>query len=122
MLKILLVDDDASQRRLFEYNAQLMEDIRLMAVDQFTAQVMNWLYYDLIVVDVMMPVIDGAELSRQFIEKYGDSLPPIVLLSAMPQSELQKFAEGLPVQCLTKSGNPKRILKNITSLAMVQAS
>jgi two-component system chemotaxis response regulator CheY len=38
--------------------------------------------FDLIIVDLMMPVMDGAEFIKAAREKYGDILPPIFVCSS----------------------------------------
>jgi len=79
MLKILIAEDDRELRQLFShvlskngYNVKGVGNGR-EALDALDAE-----YYDLIISDIMMPVMDGYELVRQLRES-GSSIPVLMI-------------------------------------------
>ena len=81
MLKILIVEDDWELRQLFSHvltkNGYAVTGVcngqeGLDALDQG--------YYDLIISDVMMPVMDGFEMVRQLRESGGAT--PVLMITA----------------------------------------
>ena len=53
--------------------------------------------YDLIFMDIMMPVMDGMEATREVIARYGDARPRIVALTAraLPEDQQRVLANGV---------------------------
>jgi CheY-like chemotaxis protein len=79
--KILLVEDDESQRQL--YHDELTEvgyEVRLAANGQEALDQLEKYRPDLIILDIVMPVMDGMEALGRIIRKYRDV--PIVLNTA----------------------------------------
>ncbi|MEL6611045.1 MAG: response regulator [Bacteroidota bacterium] len=50
--------------------------------------------YDLVLLDVMLPEIDGADIAREIRETYGDR-PFVVGISALPQSQRRCIEAGM---------------------------
>ncbi|HET7797541.1 MAG TPA: SpoIIE family protein phosphatase, partial [Nevskia sp.] len=87
-LKVLVVDDTATNRQILRvflsklgYRVELAED-GAQAVEQFTA----W-NPDIVLMDVMMPVMDGYEAARIIKKICGDRWVPIVFVSALDKEE-----------------------------------
>ncbi|MCH5285821.1 MAG: response regulator transcription factor [Christensenellaceae bacterium] len=79
MFRILIVEDDAELRQLFQhvltrngYDASGVSDGR-KALDALAAD-----YYDMIISDIMMPVMDGYELVRSMRES-GINIPVMMI-------------------------------------------
>lgn len=53
--------------------------------------------YDLIFMDLQMPVLDGLEATRMLVEQHGEGLPPVVAMTANAFTEDQErcFAAGM---------------------------
>jgi len=79
MLKILIAEDDRELRQLFSHvlskNGYIVKGVGngREALDALDAE-----YYDLIISDIMMPVMDGYELVRQLRES-GSSIPVLMI-------------------------------------------
>jgi len=87
-LRVLVVDDTATNRQILAaflkklgYTVGLAED-GARAVAMFAAEI-----YDLVIMDVMMPVMDGYEATRRIKALCGDRWVPVVFLSALDKDE-----------------------------------
>lgn len=92
--KVLVVDDTLVNRMILQkYLSQNGADVVLAedgqkAVEQYTAT-----KPDIILMDVMMPVMDGYEATRHIKKLAGDYWVPVVFLSALDQES--NLVEGL---------------------------
>ena len=83
MATILIVDDNPANRRLMSSLLQPLEHRLLEATDGTAAlQMVQHDPPDLIVADVMMPVMDGHELLRHMREKPDTRRIPVVFVTA----------------------------------------
>ncbi len=87
-LQVLVVDDTATNRQIlavflkkFGHRVDMAED-GAQAVEMFVAN-----DYDLVVMDVMMPVMDGYEATRRIKAASGDRWVPVIFLSALDKDE-----------------------------------
>lgn len=87
-LHVLVVDDTATNRQIlsvflkkFGHRVDLAVD-GAQAVEMFGAN-----HYDLVVMDVMMPVMDGYEATRRIKAACGDRWVPVIFLSALDKDE-----------------------------------
>ena len=90
MLKILIAEDDRELRQLFSHvlgkNGYIVKGVGngREALDALDAE-----YYDLIISDIMMPVMDGYELVRQLRE--SGSTAPVMMITAKGEfSDMQQ--------------------------------
>ena len=85
-MRVLVVDDDPSIRAMLEY-ALYFEDFQVdCAPDGETAlEMLRTLRPDVILLDVMMPRIDGLEVARRIREDAALEHIPVVMLSAKTQ-------------------------------------
>ncbi|MDD5249813.1 MAG: SpoIIE family protein phosphatase [Rhodocyclaceae bacterium] len=87
-LKVLVVDDTATNRQILQvFLRKLGYDVVFavdgaQAVEQFAAA-----QPDLVLMDVMMPVMDGFEATRRIRQLCGSHWVPIVFLSALDKEE-----------------------------------
>ena len=112
---LLVVDDDERIRKLLKEYLVNEGFIISTADSAITAnEKMKILDFDLIILDVMMPNVDGFEFTNQIRET---SQTPIILLTA--KSEIDSKIEGLEIGAddyVTKPFNPKELLLRINSI------
>lgn len=96
--RVLVVDDTATNRQILAvflrklgHNADLAEN-GAVAVDMFAARP-----YDLVIMDVVMPVMDGYEATRRIKALCGDRWVPVIMLSALDRDE--SLVTGLDSGC-----------------------
>lgn len=116
MVHILVVEDDLHTRRLLETVLKQEGFLVSTAMDGVQAlETMERQKIDLIVLDVMMPNMDGFELTRQLRES-GD-MRPILMVSAkqLPQDRKQGFIVGTD-DYMTKPVDEEEMLLRIRAL------
>jgi CheY-like chemotaxis protein len=114
-VRILLVEDSDDLRRLFarilrNFGCDVVEapdgPAALKAVAGFSP--------DLVVTDVMMPAMDGAELIRRLREMPGLTSIPVVAITADDTGEAERRARAAgAADFLLKPIDPGRLLERI---------
>jgi CheY-like chemotaxis protein len=75
---------------------------------------------DLILMDVMMPVIDGIEVTRQLKENDSTKNIPIILLSAAAQSEMvEKGLNSGAIDYISKPFEPEQVKNAIQQVLKI---
>lgn len=82
MAHILVVDDEPAMLQLIRRVLEKDDHISTLVSDATTVPTMNFSYFDLILLDIMMPGLDGFDLCRQ-IRSHVDC--PILFLTAKTQ-------------------------------------
>jgi len=86
--RVLVVDDTATNRQILAHFLKKLGHTVELAVDgadavaKFTAQPS-----DIVIMDVMMPVMDGYEATRRIKALSGDRWVPVIFLSALDKDE-----------------------------------
>ncbi len=96
MFKILIVDDDKNTRFFIK------EALELEGYEVFTAndgeqalEVYDKEYIDLVIVDIMMPNMDGYELTRELRSTNKDLLILMISAKQLPEDRKKGFKEGI---------------------------
>lgn len=116
MFRILVVDDDKNTRRLMR---AVLEDARYeveTAADGADAlRVMDTAHIDLVVLDIMMPNMDGYELTKTLRASNSDL--PILMVSAkqLPEDRKRGFLVGTD-DYMTKPVDEEEMLLRIKAL------
>ena len=116
MFHILVADDDKNTRRLMR--AVLESDGYTVATaenGQAALEMMDREYFDLVVLDIMMPVMDGYELTRTLRENRSDL--PILMVTAkqLPDDRYKGFLVGTD-DYITKPIDRQEMLLRIKAL------
>jgi len=96
-LNILAADDTDTNRRLLErFVARAGHDITVVCDGREAVDFCELMRPDLILMDVMMPDMDGLEATRQIRKLFGDHWVPIIFLTAKtdPEDVLEGLAAG----------------------------
>lgn len=115
-IKLLLCEDDANLGSLLsQYFAAKGYDVDLCVNGQLGWEAYSKGRYDLLVLDVMMPLKDGFTLAREIRKQ--DDRTPIIFLSAkaMKQDTIQGFQSGAD-DYLTKPFSMEELLLRVSAV------
>ena len=116
MFEILVAEDDKNARRLFQI---VLEEngfrVHTAANGQEAMDILDKEYIDLVVLDVMMPRMDGYEFTRQL--RTANSNLPILMVSAkqLPEDKKKGFLMGTD-DYMTKPVDHEEMLLRIRAL------
>jgi DNA-binding response OmpR family regulator len=118
MTKVLVVDDEAPIRLLCRVNLEAEKMEVLEAADGETGlEIARTEKPDVVLLDVMMPGIDGWQVAERLLEDEATSQIPLVFLTA--RAELRDRARGLElggVDYITKPFNPVELASIVEGL------
>ena len=115
--RILVVDDDQVIQQLLKVNLELEGYQVAVASDgQEALDLFGGFQPHLVLLDIMMPKLDGWEVARQLRDREGGPVP-IVLLSARAQeSDVQKGNDLGVAAYVTKPFDPIQLLDLVAGL------
>jgi sigma-B regulation protein RsbU (phosphoserine phosphatase) len=116
--KVLLVDDDASLIRIFEYNLTkagfecVVAESAEEALDR-----MKTFMPDLIISDIMMPGTDGFQFRRQLLKDEKLKTIPFIFLTARGEEEdiLEGYEFGI-TDYVVKTAGPKLVVAKVNAI------
>ncbi|HET8787890.1 MAG TPA: response regulator [Actinomycetes bacterium] len=119
--RILVVDDDQVIQQLLKVNLELEGYAVEVASDGEEALALfDRFHPDLVLLDIMMPKLDGWEVARRLAGTTGGP-PPIVLLSARAQeSDVQKGNDLGVAAYVTKPFDPIQLLHLVAGIIAQQ--
>jgi DNA-binding response OmpR family regulator len=118
MAKILIIDDDTQTTKLLE-GIVALDGHKAVSVNNSASavEVANSTLPDVILLDIMMPGINGIELCRIFHSTTELKHIPIIMVSALNDTGSQKDAFNAGAKdFLTKPVLPKVLLNKINAL------
>lgn len=118
-IKILVADDEKDIRRLISFVLQKNGYNVVEAVNGAQAiQIAKTENPDIVLLDVMMPQVDGFEVCRQLRSNPATNKTPILMLSAKSQSSdiMDALLLGAAYY-LVKPFTPKDLLEKVSELA-----
>jgi DNA-binding response OmpR family regulator len=117
-LRILVADDDAVILRLLQVNFGLEGfEVQTAIHGEDALERAKEMCPDVILLDVMMPGLDGWEVCRRLKEDEALAKTPVVFLSARAQDEDRQRGYDLGVAAyVTKPFDPSRLIKLVRGL------
>ncbi len=114
MKKILIIDDDYAIRELLALTLESGYEILKLENGKMALDFIKEQKPDLIILDIMMPGIDGFEVCRQIKEDELTRKIPVIILTAKHQVEDLKAAIKADVdEFITKPFEPDMLLKRV---------
>ncbi|MGI9886422.1 response regulator [Vibrio chagasii] len=98
-VSVLLVDDSQLNMRITSTQLQSFGvsstccETATEALELVSESVENASPYDLVLIDKVMPSIDGFQLARNLIERFGKACPKLVMISADPRKQDEMHAK-----------------------------
>ena len=119
---VLIVDDNATNRRIlramvgqWDMRPTTVEDGR-SAILQIRRAHAAGEPFRLILLDAMMPEMDGYTLAQRITDEFGGSAPPVIILSSAGQLGDHAKDQGLGAILLTKPVKQSDLLKMILTI------
>jgi CheY-like chemotaxis protein/nitrogen-specific signal transduction histidine kinase len=111
-LRLLIVDDNPTNCRILSLQVSKWGMIPRVAAT--AAQALEWLrageHFDLAILDMQMPDMDGLMLASEIRKLPGTMMIPLVLLTSMGvRSDQPEFAQAAFSSCLTKPIKPAQL-------------
>lgn len=132
-MKVLLVEDDAISLQILklilsDYSDCDEAENGKVAVEKYKASLENGTPYDLICLDIMMPVMDGQaalrEIRRIEAEKGvgGRDLVKVMMMTALkdPKNVMEAFVKGSCEAYLVKPILPDKIVQVLVDFGLVE--
>ncbi len=116
--RILIVDDDPVILRLLKVNFE-MEGFSVLIAENgpIGLQLAEHHQPDIILLDVMMPVMTGLEVAEQLHSRESTRLIPIVFVSAKAQSiDIKAGMDSGAVGYITKPFDPVELVQTVEGL------
>ena len=113
--KILIVDDDANIRAILKYRLE-KEDfaVRLASNGLDALEQIDRETPDLVVLDLMMPKMDGLELLRRLRETPQTEDTPVIVLTALGHSAYSERSRELgAISLMEKPFSPRDLVQEI---------
>jgi two-component system response regulator ResD len=118
--KILLVEDDMAIREAFSIILQLGGDCEVTAAEngQVAISLCNENTYDLILLDIMMPVLDGTGFLREYSSRYPDAGTKIIIMSNLSSGSELSIAQdyGVDRSVLKSSLTPEKLISIVSGV------
>jgi len=119
--KILVVDDEEFNRELLEAILVNKYDINMACNGEEALEKVNTELPDLILLDVMMPRMDGYEVCRRLKERKETKIIPVVMVTALREKEDRiKGLEAGADDFLTKPIDKAEVLARVKSLLRIK--
>lgn len=113
--RVLVVDDEARMRDLLALHLERFFDVEKAASGDEALQMLESAPFDVVVLDVLMPGMDGWEVCRRI--RQGHQVP-VLMLTALSDVEdkLEAFGAGAD-DYLTKPFEPRELVARVEALA-----
>src|SRR3954454_12950860 len=119
--RVLVVDDQPPNVRLLEaILAPRGYDVRTASSGEEALTALDADDMDLVLLDIVMPGMDGYEVCREIRERPGTAYLPVVMVTASGDEQKIKALEAGADDFLTKPVNKNELLARVASLARIK--
>ena len=122
MIQVLVIDDEPAVRLLLQKNLEFAGFDVATAEDGATglASVREG-RPDVVVLDLMMPRLDGFEVLRQLSVDGESTVPPVVVLTALSDAAVKERCYGLgAASVMTKPFDPSALATEVARVAATE--
>lgn len=120
MFKLLIVEDDASIREAFSIILKLNDTYDVTTADngQVALDLCNENTYNIILLDIMMPIMDGPTFLREYLKLYPNDVTKIIIMSNLSSgSELSILRDyGVDRFVLKSSLTPQKLMDTVAEV------
>ena len=119
MASILIVEDDRFVRDLYQHEFEKSGyDIKLAEDGEIALKVVKESKFDCILLDVMLPKLDGLEVLRRIKEDSATKNIPVMILSNLGQDEIirQALQIGAKAYIVKSLYTPSQVVNEIRGL------
>ena len=122
--KVLVVDDDPDVRRLVEMKLRLEGVETALASNGVEAlEALEASDFHLVILDIMMPEMDGVETCRRMREHPGLALIPVLMLTARAQvSDVERGFSAGATDYMVKPFSPRELSDRVVGLLAGRAA
>lgn len=116
---VLLIDDDAKIRLIIEMAIEGLTDWKVTSAEsgEDALSRLDTMRPDLILLDIMMPDVDGTMVFEEIKNRFAPSVPPVIFLTAKVQShEVYKFQSLGAAGVIVKPFDPMMLVDQIKSI------
>ena len=124
MISILIVEDDTNIQRLLSYTLRKANyAIQIASNGQEGLHALAEAPYDLAIIDLAMPVMNGLTMLRQLRANPATNRLPVIMLTASADDHLRLDLEAETISAfLTKPASSRTLLKTISNVLGEQDS
>lgn len=118
-MRALVVDDDETIRMMLAKIVERLEfEVDTARDGREAIEKIDREGYEVILLDLMMPQVDGYEVLRHMQSSDGDSLSRTIVASAVPKSEILREVSVPVYKIHTKPFDLDALMKDIQTCAM----
>lgn len=115
---ILVVDDDSGQLALIKENLNEFYDVTLIKSGQACIKYLSNHKPDMIFLDYLMPVMDGAQTLREIRKEYPDFSIPVVFLTGITEREtiIETLVDLMPQGYIVKPATKAELVCKVIGI------
>lgn len=123
-MKALIVDDDTFIRRITEITLTEVAhwDVVAAASGAEALAILQTIRPDVILLDVMMPGMDGPTTVRKIREAYGSDIPVILMTAKVQSDEVKSYAQIKVSGVISKPFDPMTLADEVRAILSAHGS
>jgi PAS domain S-box-containing protein len=116
--RVLVVDDNQTNRRILNLQCTGWGMVCVVAASAAEALILlaEEPRFELVIIDMLMPEMDGVQLARAIRDRFTDATPPMILLTSLSKHDERIPSEGVFNAVLTKPVKQSQLFDVIVSV------